>query len=158
MAQKKHKKKTHPARRRRSHRMGAVNLQSVGMKVAGIAVSAFADNLARKNFTSLSPKILAAAELVAGVMVPRFVKGPMGEGLSDGLIAVGTIGLLKQFSVISGVGATPMPARVPLRRNAYPPGAPAIGAAGRPFLNENVGEMPFMDEEMMTMGALLYED
>jgi hypothetical protein len=157
MATKKHKKKS-TTRRRRHHRMGAVNLQSVGMKVAGIAVSAFADNLARKNFTSLSPKVLAAVEVVAGVMIPKFIKSPLGEGLSDGLIAVGTIGLLKQFNVISGVGATPIAARVPLRRNAIGPNAPSIGAAGRAYLNENVGEMPYMDEEMMTMGALLYED
>lgn len=158
MATKKRKKKSHGTRRRRHHRMGAVNLQSVGMKVVGIAASAFADNLARKNFTSLSPKILGAVEIAAGVFLPKFVKGPIGEGLSDGLIAVGTISLLKQFSVISGVGATPVPARVPLRRNAFNPAAPAIGAAGRAYLNENVGEMPYMDEEMMTMGALLYED
>lgn len=155
----KRKKKSHTTRRRRrSHRMGAVNLQSVGMKVAGIAISAFADNLARKNFSSLNPKILAIAELGAGLFLPRFVKGPLGESIGEGLIAVGSISLLKQFSFISGVGAMPIPARVPLRRNAISPDAPSIGAAGRAYLNENVGDMPYMSEQEMMMGALMYEE
>lgn len=156
----KKKKKSHGTRRRRHRSMGAINLQSVGMKVAGIAVGAFADNLARKNFTSISPTILGAGELVIGVMLPKFMKSPLGEGIGDGLIAVGAINLMKSFNVISGVGA-PMPARVPLRRQAYSPGAPAIGAAGRAYLTQTVGNngigMPAMEHDMM-MGALLYED
>jgi hypothetical protein len=154
----KKKRKTHKTtRRRRSHRMGAVNLQSVGMKVAGIAVGAFADNLARKNFTSINPKILAVVEIAAGVFIPRFMKSSLGEGIGDGLIAVGTINLLKGFSVISGVGA--VPARVPLRRGAINPGSPAIGApGGRAFLDQSVGTMmPSMQHNNM-MGALFYED
>jgi hypothetical protein len=157
MATKKKKKKT--SRRRSSHaRMGAVNIQGIGMKVGGIAAAAFVDNLARKNFTSLSPKILAIAEIGAGVFLPRFIKGPLGEGIADGLIAVGTISLLKSFSVISGVGAVPMyrPAPTRMLRNNYNPAGSAIGAGGRPFLNQTVGAMPSMEAEMM--GALLYED
>lgn len=159
MATKK-KKKNHPARRRSRHRrMGAVNLQGIGMKVGGIAAAAFVDNLARKNFTSINPKILAIAEIGAGVFLPKFIKGPLGEGIADGLIAVGTISLLKSFSVISGVGAVPMyrvPAQQRQLRNNYNPAGSAIGAGGRPFLNQTVGAMPSMESEMM--GALLYED
>jgi hypothetical protein len=153
---KKKRSKTHGTRRRRSHRMGAVNLQSVGMKVAGIAAAAFVDNVVSKNMTTLDPKIVGVVEIAAGVLLPRFLKGNIGEGLSDGLIAVGTIKLLKGFKVISGVGA--MPARVPLRRGAISPMSPAIGNAGRPYLNSNVGNMmPEADREMM-MGALYMED
>lgn len=153
----KKKKKPYGHRRRRHRSMGAVNLQSIGMKVAGIAVGAFADNLARKNFTSIDPKILGAVEMVAGVFVPKFMKSSLGEGIGDGLIAVGTINLLKSFSVISGVGA--VPARVPLRRQAISPGSPAIGAAGRPFLTDTVGSMGMpQDQRELMMGALLYED
>jgi hypothetical protein len=160
MATKKKKKKTSRRRSRRGS-MGAVNLQGVGMKVAGIAAAAFADNLARKNLTSINPKILAVVEIGAGVFLPKFVKGPLGEGIADGLIAVGTINLLKSFSVISGVGAVPMYRSVPIGpsrnlRNNYNPSASAIGAGGRPFLNQTVGAMPSMESEMM--GALLYED
>lgn len=160
MAKKKKKSRGTP-RRRRSHRMGAVNLQMVGMKVAGIAVSAFADNLAKKNFTSISPKILGVGELAVGIFLPRFMKGPLGEGLADGMLAVGTMNLLKSFSVISGVGA--VPARVPLRRGAISPSQSAVGApGGRAFLNQSVGTMmPSMEQEMMGsmgMGALFYED
>jgi hypothetical protein len=158
MATKK-KKKNHPARRRSRHRrMGAVNLQGIGIKMGGIAAAAFLDNLARKNFTSINPKILAVAEIGAGIFLPKFLKGPMGEAAGEGLIAVGTISLLKSFSVISGVGAVPMykvPATRNLRNN-YNPAGSAIGAGGRPFLNQTVGAMPSMESEMM--GALLYED
>jgi len=155
----KKKRKSHGHRRRRSRSMGAVNLSSIGMKIAGIAGAAFLDNLARKNFTSMNVKILGAIEIAAGIFLPRFMKSPLGEGIADGLVAVGTINLLRGFSVISGVGAVPV-ARVPLRRGAINPGQPAIGAAGgRPFLNQVVGSQfgPNAEREMM-MGALMYED
>jgi len=156
MATKK-KKKSHGHRRSRRRSMGAVNLQSIGMKVAGIAAAAFVDNLARKNFTSINQKLLGAIEIAAGVFLPKFMKSPLGEGLGDGLIAVGTINLLKSFSVISGVGAVPV--RVPLRRGAINPGQTAVGAAGgRPFLNQTVGGFTANAEREMMMGALLYED
>jgi len=157
---KKKKKALKTTRRRRSHRMGAVNLKSVGMKIAGIAAGAFADSLIKKNFTTLDPKLVGVGEIGLGILLPRFIKGDIGEGLSDGLIASGTFNLLKSFKVISGVGAMPIPARVPLRNNAYSPNAPAIGAAGRPYLTDTVGSMPSMDAEMadMMMGALMYED
>lgn len=155
----KKKKKSHGHRRHRHRSMGAVNLQSIGMKVVGIAAAAFVDNLARKNFTSLSPKLLGVIEIAGGVFLPKFMKSPLGEGIADGLIAVGTINLLKSFSVISGVGAVPV-ARVPLRRGSISPSNPAVGAAGggRPFLNQVVGGFsPSMERDMM-MGALLYEE
>jgi len=138
--------------------MGAVNVKDVGMKVVGVAVAAFADNLAKKNFTAINQKVLGAIEIAAGLFIPKFVKAPVVQDVGDGLVAVGTINLLKSFSVISGVGA--IPARVPLRRPAISPGAPAVGAAGRPFLNANVGNMmnQMSPEYMGAMGALFYED
>lgn len=151
----KKKKKSHGHRRRRSRSMGAVNLSSIGMKIAGIAAAAFVDNLARKNFTSLNPKILGVIEIAGGIFLPRFMKSPLGEGIGDGLIAVGTINLLKSFSVISGVGA--VPARVPLRQGTISPGRPAINGHGQPFLTQTVGSMTPRQKNMM-MGALLHEE
>lgn len=156
MATKKSKKRRHPKARRR-HRMGDINVRSVGLRVAGIAVSAFADNLARKNFTSLSPLTLGVIEVGAGVLVPKFIKSDLGVGIGDGLVAVGTIALLKNFNVISGVGAvTNHGKKVPIRMNGYNPNAPAVGAAGRPYLTQTVGGMPSMEQQMM--GALLYDE
>jgi hypothetical protein len=136
--------------------MGAINLQGIGMKILGIAAGAFVDNLARKNFTSLDQKILGAIEIAAGVLIPKWMKSPLGEGLGDGLIAVGTINLLKSFSVISGVGAAPVPRVVPLRRPAISPGQSAI-SGGNPFINQTVSGMSPSEREMM-MGALYFED
>jgi len=151
----KKKRKSHGTKRRRSHRMGAVNLKSIGTKILGIGAAAFVDNVARKNLT-MDTKLIGAIEIAGGVFLPKFMKGNLGEGLSDGLMAVGTINLLKGFSIISGIGA--VPARVPLRRGAISPSQPAIGAAGRPFLDQNVGSMMPADMQEMAMGALFLEE
>lgn len=159
MATKKKRKKSHTRRRRRSG-MGAINLKSVGIKVVGIAAGAFADNLVRKNMTTLNPKILGVAEIAVGIFIPKFLKGDLGEGISDGLIAVGTINLLKSFQVISGVGAMPRSV-VPLRRQAIPPSAPAIGAGGRAYLTNTVGDIgtpAWNYAQIGAMGELLYEE
>jgi len=151
------KKGPHKKHHRRRVSGVGINMKGIAMKVVGIAGAAFADNLAKKNFTSLSPTILGVIELGAGVFVPKFIKGPIGEGLSDGLIAAGTFTLLREYKVISGVRPG---YRVPLRMNGHAgtigPNALSVGATGRPFLKEMVGGMPSMEAEMM--GALLYED
>jgi len=163
MAKKKHKKKSGGTRRRR-HRMGAIGKDSPAMKLVAIAGVAFLDNLVKKNKPTMSVKTLGTIEAVAGFFGPGLAKrflpasmAPYVDIAADGLLAVGTINLMRGFQVISGVGAMPMPARVALQRNAISPNQLAIGAAGRPYLNQNVGEMPYEEQQMM-MGALMYED
>ena len=153
------KKGKKPVHHHRKKRIGGINGKSVGMRILGIAGSAFADNLARKNFTSLSPLILGVIEVGAGIFIPKFVKGDLGQGVGDGLIAVGTIALLKNFNVISGIGAVTIrpDQRVPIRNlSGYQASAPAIGAAGKAYLTDTVGSMPSMEQQMM--GALLYDE
>lgn len=102
MARKKsHRKTTH----RRGRRIGGSgSIMQVVQKVAGIAGGAVVANLAKKQFTSLSPKIASAIIIAAGVMVPRFARGSaLISSVGDGMLAVGAIGLLQSFNVISGI-------------------------------------------------------
>jgi hypothetical protein len=103
MAKKKtHKKKT--GRRRRVSGIG--NMGGVVMQVLGIGAGAFAASALNKAVgPRVNPKLLNAGLIVGGAMlVPKFIKGPIGQAAGAGLVAVGTISMLKSFGVISGIG------------------------------------------------------
>lgn len=167
------RKKHHRTTRRRHHRMGAVSAKGMATKVLSVAAGAFVgrtlQNMATKSLTTVSPKIVGLGVIVIGAMVPKFLKGDMGQGLGDGILAIGTISTLQQFGVISGIGY--MPGRVPMRVNmgAYNPNSKAIGkynpnaravGANRPYVRSNVAGpmnmMPSAEREMM-FGSLIYD-
>lgn len=160
-----HKKKHH---RRRSHRrsVGAVNVKSLATKVLSVAAGAFVgrtiQNMAAKSLPTTSPKIVALGTILIGGFVPRFIKSDFGQGLGNGILAVGAISGLQSFGVISGIGWVPsVPASAmgySSKANAfggYNPKARAFGAS-RPYIRDSVGEMPTAERELM-MGALMYE-
>lgn len=162
-----HRKKSH---HRRSHRrrrgVGAVNVKSLAMKVASVAAGAFVgrtiQNMATKNLTTVSPKMIALGTIIIGGFVPKFIKSEFGQGLGDGILAVGAMSGLQSFGVISGVGYIP---RVPAKFNGYNSSAKAFGAYSsnvpavgyKPYLRESVSGMPNAERELM-MGALLYDE
>lgn len=101
---KKRKKKSHGRRRRVS---GVGNTSEILMQVAGVAAGAVAANFIGKGIgANLNPKIVAAGQIGAGIFLPKLVKGSLGAGIGNGMIAVGTISLLQNFGVIKGVGAS----------------------------------------------------
>ena len=139
--------------------MGALDLKDTMGKVIGTAAAAFADNLVASNFTSISQTMRGIGFIGLGLVLPSVGKNnKLLDDIGFGCAAVGTIELMKSFSVISGMPARTYPTRrtVPLRISGYNPAAPVVGAAGKPFLTQTVGTMPSMEAEMM--GALLYED
>ena len=170
-----------PRRRRhhrvhhRRHRVGAINVKGTLMKVGGVAVGAFAgrmlQNMAAKSLTSISPKLVNLGLIIIGDMVvPRIIKGPLGEAAGDGITAIGVLGELQQFGMISGIGWVPgyrVPSKVIKGYNkasravgAYNPAAHPVGAMHNPNLAYNrstVFGMPDANAEMM-MGALLYDE
>lgn len=164
MARKRHRRHSS---KRRHHRVGAIHAGSAIKKVAGIAAGVFAGRLiATKLGATMNPKLTAAIPIVAGIFVPRFIKSDLGQGLGDGLIAVGTLGLLQQFNVVTGIGYI-TPGTAALNRtghNMYNPAtAKTVGAANRmgaprPGLNRAVGTLNGIPKSTLTkLGALLEE-
>lgn len=105
MARRKHRR-SHRTHRR--SRVGAVNMKSALMKVAGIGAGVFAGRMLQtKLAATLSPKILGGVSIIAGVLVPKYIKSDLGQGLGDGLVASGILIELQSFGVLSGIGYAP---------------------------------------------------
>lgn len=103
------KKASRPARRRR--RVGAVaGSKNVLMTVAGIAGGAIlariAGNYAGKMSWGSNQKLVSAGQIALGVFFPKFVKGPIGQNLGAGMVAVGGLSLAQSFNIIAGIGET----------------------------------------------------
>jgi hypothetical protein len=102
-------KKNKTKRYRRRRRISGIggNMNAILMNVGGIAAGAFLGNAISKIAAGkLDPKILAGAKIAGGVyLIPKFVPGAMGVALGNGLLAVGSIELLRSFNVIQGIGS-----------------------------------------------------
>jgi hypothetical protein len=97
------RRKKRKVSRRRSRKMGAAKGQI--MDIVGIAAGAAAATiLTSKLLPNLDSKIKNAAVVGIGAfLMPKVLKGAMGQNLGNGMIAAGSIGLLKDFAVISGI-------------------------------------------------------
>jgi len=102
MRRKSYKKKSAPRRRRRMSGIGAVG--STAMSVAYTIAGGVAAQLVSK-LPIANEKIKAAIPVAVGLVLPRFVKGAAGQGLANGMIAVGGIKLVQSFGVLNGIGA-----------------------------------------------------
>lgn len=115
MARRKHKK-THSRRRRR---VGAVGMSSALTKVGGLAAGAaggaFLSSVIKKALgttTTIPKQVPSAAVIAAGIFLPKFLKGPMGENIGAGMIAIGSAQLVSSFIAlpgISGIGYRAVP-------------------------------------------------
>lgn len=97
------RKKRKVSRRRSSRRMGAVKGQL--MDIVGLAAGAAAGTIvATKLFPNMNEKLKHAGVIAIGAfLMPKVIKGAMGQNLGNGMIAAGSIGLLKNFNVIGAV-------------------------------------------------------
>lgn len=94
MARRRAKKtvKRRSSRRRSVGAVGANMLMEIGGIVAGAVVAKQLNKMLK-----FDPKILAAGKVVAGVMLPKFVKNPLMAGIGQGMIAVGGVELVGSF-------------------------------------------------------------
>ncbi len=98
------RRKSSPRRRR----IGAVRAsrRGNGMRLVGLVAGAIAPafiGMIKINGNPIDPKIVGGASLVAGYLLPTFIKGDLAAGVGDGMIASGGVTLLKEFNVISGI-------------------------------------------------------
>ena len=103
MARRKKQTKKSSYRRRRSS-MGAMG-GGASLALYAVAGAAAAQLLGKVLPSSFDEKIKAAAPLALGFFLPRFVKGPVGQGLGAGMVAVGGLKLVQSFGVLNGIGA-----------------------------------------------------
>lgn len=168
------RRKTHH-RRRRSHRMGAVDVKKIGMKVIGVAGGAFVartvNNMIVKQFpTALSGWMIGGIDVVAGAMIPKFIKSELGQAVGDGFIAIGALTAMQGLGIVSGLGATgrKVPVRV-IGAGSQPFLSRMVGATNRPYLRQTVGargmgsaygQMESMNRAAMgaAMGSLAIEE
>jgi hypothetical protein len=101
----KRRKKTKKAGRRRSRKstMGAIDITNILGVVAGAVVAGYLDKVIPE---TINNKIVAGGKIALGIALPMFVKsGSMKNilgGAGAGMIAVGSVDLLKEFGVLSG--------------------------------------------------------
>ena len=103
MRRKSYKKKHAPRRRRKMSGIGAVG--STAMSVAYTIAGGVAAQLVSKYVPVANEKIKAAIPVAVGLFLPKLVKGAAGQGLANGMIAVGGIKLVQSFGVLNGIGA-----------------------------------------------------
>lgn len=103
MRRKSYKRKSAPKRRRKMSGIGAVG--STAMSVAYTIAGGVAAQLVTKFVPLQNEKIKAAIPVALGLVLPRFVKGAAGQGLANGMVAVGGIKLIQSFGVLNGIGA-----------------------------------------------------
>lgn len=100
---KKHTKKRHTSRRKHSS-MGAIDVMNILGVAAGAVAAGYLDKVIP---ATINKKITAAGKIAVGVLLPSLVKGGKMKnalaGVGSGMIAVGSVDLLKSFGVLSGV-------------------------------------------------------
>jgi hypothetical protein len=103
MARRKKSRKVQYRRRRMS---GTSTGKNVLMTVAGIAGGAvIARVLANTVGSKIDSKLVSAGQVVAGILVPKYLKSDLGKNLGAGMIAVGGLSLAQSTGIISGIGA-----------------------------------------------------
>jgi hypothetical protein len=160
MARRKHHRRRHSRRR-----ISGVSAKGALMKVAGIGAGIFAGRmLTTKLGATLNPKISGAIAIVAGIMLPKYLKSDLGSGVGDGLIAAGVLAELQSFNVLSGIGALPMTppvgqyAAITTGNQYNSQTAKAVGADGRPIMRQAVGYLNGLPQrELNIIGALIEE-
>ena len=96
------RRKSHKRKSHRRSRMSGIGGSMIG-NLAGIAAGAIAATYLKKFIPIENGKIKAAAQIAAGVLTPKFIKGTMGSALGSGMIAAGALSLGAEFG-IAGVG------------------------------------------------------
>lgn len=104
-------KKRHTVKRRTHHRrskVGAISgsLSTLLFAAGGAVAAAF---IVKALPATMDAKIKAAIPLAVGVGLPMFVKSPIVKDVALGMGVQGTVGLLKEFKVISGIGGYELP-------------------------------------------------
>ena len=99
----KRRKKTMGVRRRRSSRMNGIDTTNVLGIVAGAVIGGYLNKLVP---STINDKIVASGKVALGIGLPMFFKSGnlknIMTGVGSGMLAVGSVDLLKSFGALSG--------------------------------------------------------
>ena len=98
---KRKKRKMSGVRRRRSRSMAGVDTTSILGIVAGAVAAGYLNKIVPATFND---KLLAGGKVALGVALPMFIKSnkSLVGGIGAGMVAVGSVDLLKSFGALSG--------------------------------------------------------
>lgn len=139
------RKKRKVSRRRSSRRMGAVKGQM--MEIVGIAAGAAAAGFLStdKILPNINGKIKSAAIIGIGAfLMPKVLKGAMGQALGNGMIAVGSVNLLKEFNVLGAIGDY---MNVPVEIGAIEDNLSVISGTDSVMAGDDIAVLAGSDEE-----------
>lgn len=96
----KHRRKISGVRRRK-HSMSGIDTTSILGVVAGAVAAGYLNKIVP---ATVNDKLLAGGKVALGVALPMFIKSnrSLVSGIGAGMIAVGSVDLLKSFGALSG--------------------------------------------------------
>jgi hypothetical protein len=54
--------------------------------------------------STMNEKLKAAVPVVVGIMLPKYLKGNIGQGVGAGMVAAGGLKLVQSFGILNGIG------------------------------------------------------
>jgi hypothetical protein len=143
MKRRKTKRKMSGVRRKRSRSMGAIDTTNILGVVGGALIAGYLNKIVP---TTVDSRLLAGGKVALGVALPMFVKSGATKniltGVGSGMIAVGSVDLLKSFGVISGTFDLPV-----INGNILGAGSvlsgydlPTINGENSPMMNDMSGD------------------
>jgi hypothetical protein len=109
MKRRKSKKRMSGVRRKRSRSIGAIDTTNILGVVGGALIAGYLNKIVP---TTVDSKLLAGGKVALGIALPMFVKSGATKnilsGVGSGMIAVGSVDLLKSFGVLSGTFDLPV--------------------------------------------------
>jgi len=123
-------------------------LQTVGGIAAGAVAGAFANSAIKSMVPSTLPAWIAPVAVgAAGVMLPKFIKGPIGVSVGAGLVASGALFALNEsFLSLPGIAGVPYMAGPVYRSTTKLQNS--VGAPG--YVDNPIGAV----RDLMTIGSM----
>lgn len=85
--------------------MGAIGGTFGSLLTMGLG--AIAGRLVQSKLESkVNPKLLAGGQVVAGMFLPKLIKGKIGSGIGSGMAVNGIVTLANQFGIVSAISGT----------------------------------------------------
>jgi len=103
MARRKRSTKKSSYRRRRMSGVGAMGSQITGALYT-IAGAVAAGAVTKFLPATMNDKLKAAVPVVVGIMLPKYLKGNIGQGIGAGMVATGGLKLVQSFGILNGIG------------------------------------------------------
>ena len=104
---KSHHKKHHTRRKKRSmYGVGSMATNALAVIAGGVAAEFLVNTLnanATLSASSYGKYVSAGAPIIAGIVLPKYMKSEFGKGLGAGMIAIGGLQLAKGLGVVSGM-------------------------------------------------------